>query len=111
MRAGLQKKVNIAVAITVVLQIALITAVPALSYVGLPVNTGNSTIGKLFDLCFSRAPHCANDRPSIAPSKIVGALGLSLSSSSLRFDLKQNLSTWPVLSNGHERSPPLLLVR
>ena len=37
--------------------------------------------------------------------------GRLLSSSALRFDLKQNLSTWPVLSNRLERSPPLLLAR
>lgn len=109
MRFAFQSKLNIAVA--VVLQFALITAVPALSYEGLLVKSGDATVGKPPAQCLSRARYCANVPPSHGLSKIAGAMGLSLSSSSLRFDLKQNLSTWPVLSNGLERSPPLLLVR
>jgi hypothetical protein len=111
MRPGLRKKIYIAVAITVVLQLALITVAPALSFEGLLVKAGDSSIGKPFAHCFPRFRHCANVQPSLTPGKIAGVSGLPLSSAALRFDLKQNLSTWPVLSNRLERSPPLLLPR
>lgn len=111
MRAGLQKRINIAVAIAVVLQLALITVAPAFSYDGSLVKAGDSSIGKPFAQCLPRFRHCANVHPSLRTIKIAGASGLPLSSASLRFDLKQNLSTWPVLSNGIERSPPPFLAR
>lgn len=111
MRPDFQKRFYIAVAIVVVLQLVSITVAPALSFDGLLVKAGDSSIGKPNAHCFSRFRYCANVHPSFAPSKIAGVSGLPLSSSALRFDLKQNLSTWPVLSNRLERSPPLLLAR
>jgi len=111
MRPGFQKRFSIAVAIIVVLQLASITVAPALSFDGLRVKAGDSSIGKPFAHCFPRFRYCANVQSSFAPRKIAGVSGLPLSSSALRFDLKQNLSTWPVLSNRLERSPPLLLAR
>ena len=111
MQPGLQKRLNIAIAVAVVLQFALITVAPAFSYDGLLVKASDSSVGKPFAKCFLRSRYCANVQPSFGPIKIPGASGLPLSSASLRFDLKQNLSIWPVLSNGLERSPPRFLAR
>jgi len=47
----------------------------------------------------------AASKPGLALNKITG-LSFLYSFSLLRFDFKQNLRTWPVLSNGRERSPP-----
>ena len=47
----------------------------------------------------------AANKPGLALSKITG-LSFLYSFSLFRFDFKQNLRTWPVLSNGRERSPP-----
>ena len=46
----------------------------------------------------------AVDGPALAVNK--ASLRFVSSLSLLRFDLKQNLRTWPVLSNGLARSPP-----
>jgi hypothetical protein len=46
------------------------------------------------------------DRPALVVNK--GDLPFVPSFSLFRFDFKQNLRTWPVLSNGLERSPPTL---
>jgi hypothetical protein len=52
------------------------------------------------------ARHRADIQPKAVPSKLAGAPALLPRVSFLRFDLKQNLTTWPVLSNHVERSPP-----
>ena len=46
------------------------------------------------------------DRPVLAVSKTKVKLNFVSYSFLLRFDLKQNLRSWPVLSNDLERSPP-----
>jgi hypothetical protein len=101
---------TIAVALAVMLQIVLVTVTPELSYDGL-LAKGGSAIGKPIANCFSRVRPCGHADSWLGMGKIAGAPGFFLSSSSLRFDLKQNLSNWPVLSDGLERSPPLLLIR
>jgi len=50
------------------------------------------------------------DRPALALYKTAVHLSFLSSFSLLRFDFKQNLRTWPVLSNGLERSPPSFTV-
>lgn len=55
------------------------------------------------------ARHRADIQPKAALSKVAGAPALLPRVSFLRVDLKQNLTTWPVLSNPVERSPPSLI--
>ena len=50
----------------------------------------------------------ALNRQGLALNKITVNLGFLSAFSLLGFDFKQNLRTWPVLSNGLERSPPSL---
>jgi hypothetical protein len=45
-------------------------------------------------------------KPALALPKALVKLSFVFSLSLLRFDFKQNLHTWPVLSNGLERAPP-----
>jgi hypothetical protein len=49
-----------------------------------------------------------NGPADLAINKSASGLSFGSSLSLLRFDFKQNLRTWPVLSNGIERSPPSL---
>ena len=50
------------------------------------------------------------NKPGLALNKTTVNLSFVSSFSLLRFDFKQNLRTWPVLSNGLERSPPVFRV-
>lgn len=50
------------------------------------------------------------NKPGLALNKTAVHLSFISSFSLLRFDFKQNLRTWPVLSNGLERSPPSFTV-
>jgi hypothetical protein len=111
MHFGFHSKVKVVVALAVALQLVVITVAPALSYDGLLVKSKDSSVGKPSVQCFSRSRYCVNVQSSFGPGRIAGASGFPLSSSWLRFDLKQNLSVWPVLSNGRERSPPFLFAR
>jgi hypothetical protein len=52
----------------------------------------------------------ATNRPALALHKTKVNLNFVSYSFLLRFDLKQNLRSWPVLSNDLERSPPFLPV-
>lgn len=108
MRWGFQRKLNCVAAVAVMLQIAVVTVNPALSYDGLVVKAGVPTLGQFVAPCH-RNRYYTSAQPLLGPSKIPGLPGFVLSSAAFRFDLKQNLSTWPVLSNRRERSPPLLL--
>jgi hypothetical protein len=47
-----------------------------------------------------------NGPADLALNRSASGLSFGSSLSLLRFDFKQNLRTWPVLSNGIERSPP-----
>lgn len=93
----------------VALQVAWITVIPAWSYDGLVVK-GDSAVSKPVAEGFFRFRHCAEGNRWVGLQKIPTAPNAPLSSSALRFDLKQNLSIWPVLANGLERSPPFLRV-
>jgi hypothetical protein len=52
----------------------------------------------------------AANKSGLAINKSTANLSLVSSFSLLRFDFKQNLRTWPVLSNDLERSPPVFTV-
>jgi len=111
MLAYRRTQIDLLVAIAAALQIALVTVTPTWSYDGQRVKSGDAALGKSFAQCLPRSRQWASAPPLFGLNKIAGAANLPLSSSALRFDLKQNLSTWPVLSNDLERSPPLLLSR
>ena len=49
-----------------------------------------------------------NGPADLAINRSASGLSFGSSLSLLKFDFKQNLRTWPVLSNGIERSPPSL---
>lgn len=108
MQLGRRRKLKIAVAVAVLLQIALVTVMSAIAYDGRLIPAGESSFVKPVLLCFARPQVCKNSGTWFGLGKIPGVSGVALSAASLRFDLKQNLSTWPVLSNGNGRSPPLL---
>lgn len=109
MKLRFQKKSSLAVAVAVALQLAWITVIPAWSYDGLVVK-GGSAIGKSVANGLLRFRHCADIDRWTGLYKIPNIPGVAFSSSALRFDRKQDLSLWPVLSNGLERSPPFLRV-
>jgi hypothetical protein len=54
--------------------------------------------------------HKAKNIPGLSLAKTLISLSFLYSFSLLRFDFKQNLRTWPVISNGTTRSPPSFTV-
>lgn len=106
MRLRFSQNFFIAVALAVIAQITWVTVTPAFAHDGRAV-TADASIGKPHASCLARSRHSASIQPWFGLCKIAGISGVALSAASLRFDLKQNLSTWPVLSDRLQRSPPL----
>jgi|GEM_PF-2744614 len=106
MRFRPNKNVLVAIALALIAQISWAAVMPAFYYDGRMVKF-DASIGKPHAHCLARSRQCDTVRPWFGLSKIAGISGVTLSAASLRFDLKQNLSTWPVLSNRFQRSPPL----
>lgn len=110
MRLRSWTNLTIGLAIAVALQIAWITVAPDYFYDGVIAKAGASAIGKPVAKYFPGSRHQSDVPSCLGLSKIAGDLGLRFTASLFRFDLKQNLSTWPVFSNGLARSPPTFAV-
>ena len=109
MRPGLQKISGAKAALALLLPITLLAlaldysfhrSAPNASAVGTEEPLANKNPG---------ARHRAEFHPHVALLKDAGAPAISPAAFFLRVDLKQDLTTWPVLSNYVERSPPFFI--
>jgi hypothetical protein len=109
MRPGLQKTSGAKAALALLLPITLLALALDYSFHRAAPNTSAVGIEQPLAHKHHGARVRADIHPSPALSKVADAPALPPSVFFLRVDLKQDLTTWPVLSNYIERSPPFFI--